>query len=33
MIWTGHVALMGEKRNECRILRGKSKWKDTTGKT
>jgi hypothetical protein len=20
MRWTGHVALMGEKRNECRIL-------------
>jgi hypothetical protein len=33
MIWAGHIARMGEKRNAHRILVGKPKGKDTTGKT
>jgi hypothetical protein len=27
MIWAGHVARMGEKRNACRILVGKPEGK------
>jgi hypothetical protein len=30
--WTGHVALMGEKRNACRILVGKPEAKITQGR-
>jgi hypothetical protein len=34
MIWAGHVARMGEKRNGYRILVGKPEGKrETTGKT
>jgi hypothetical protein len=31
--WVGHVAQMGEKRNAYKILVGKSRKKETTGKT
>jgi hypothetical protein len=33
MRWTGHVAQMGEKRNEFRLLVGKPGGKKTTKKT
>jgi hypothetical protein len=32
MRWTGHVARMGEKRNECRILKGKPEGKSPLGR-
>jgi hypothetical protein len=31
--WAGHVAIMGEQRNACRILVGKPEGNETTGKT
>jgi hypothetical protein len=33
MIWAGHVARMGEKRNAYMIFGGKARMKETTGKT
>jgi hypothetical protein len=30
--WAGHVARMGEKRNAYRIIGGKSRREETTGK-
>jgi hypothetical protein len=33
MKWEGHVAGIGEKRNAYRILVGKPRGKETTGKT
>jgi hypothetical protein len=33
MIWVGYVALMGDKRNTYRSLRGKLKEKENTRKT
>jgi hypothetical protein len=32
IIWTGHVARMGEKRNACRILVGKPEGKRPLGR-
>jgi hypothetical protein len=32
MRWAGHVARMGEKRNACRILVGKSEGKRSLGR-
>jgi hypothetical protein len=32
MKWAGHVALMGEKRNACRILAGKPEGKRPLGR-
>jgi hypothetical protein len=32
MIWAGHVARMGEKRNACRILVGKPEGKRPLGR-
>jgi hypothetical protein len=32
MIWAGHVARMGEKRNACRFLLGKPKGKRPLGR-
>jgi hypothetical protein len=32
MRWAGHVARMGEKRNACRLLVGKSKGKRPIGR-
>jgi hypothetical protein len=33
VIWTRHVALMGEKRNACRILVGKPEGKRPLGRS
>jgi hypothetical protein len=33
MRWAGHVARMGTKKNAYRILVGKARMKETTGKT
>jgi hypothetical protein len=33
MRWAGHVAGMGEKRNVYRLLVGRFRRKETTGKT
>jgi hypothetical protein len=33
MKWAGHVARMGENRNAYRVLVGKPRRKETTGKT
>jgi hypothetical protein len=32
VMWAGHVALMGEKRNAYRLLVGKPEWKGPLGR-
>jgi hypothetical protein len=32
MRWAGHVERMGQNRNACRVLVGKSEWKRPLGR-